>query len=66
MKPDLLKVDLDRDRDRDLKSCQSTDFGKSNLLRIFQILLKSVFQVIALFILLESGYLVAIIVNFVK
>ena len=49
----------------DLKSCQLTASDKSNLLRKVQFLLKSGFQVIAFFILLEVGYLVAIIVNFV-
>ena len=49
----------------DLKSCQLTASDKSNLLRKVQFLLKRGFQVIAFFILLEVGYLVAIIVNFV-
>ena len=52
--------------DRDLKSYQVIASDKSNnLLRRLDFLLKSGFQVIAFFILLEVGYLVITVVNFV-
>ena len=49
----------------DLKSCQLIASHKSNLLRKVHFLLKSVFKVIAFFIIFEVGYLVIIVVNFV-
>ena len=52
-------------RDRDLKSCQSIDSDKNNLMRKFDFLLKGGFQVLIFFILLEVGYLIKIVVYFV-
>ena len=52
-------------RDRDLKSCQHIASNKSNLLKKVLFLLKSGFQVISqIFILLEVGHRVTIVVNF--
>ena len=48
-----------------MKSCQLIAFGNSNLLRKIQFLLKSGFRVLAFFILLDEGYLVTNVVNFV-
>ena len=47
------------------ESCQVITSHKFNLLRKVDFLLESGFQVIAFFILLEVGYLVTIVVNFV-
>ena len=52
-------------RDRDLKSCQLITFDNSDLLTKVHFLLKSGFQVIIFFILLEVGYFVTIVVSFV-
>ena len=52
-------------RDRDLKSCQLITFDNSHLLTKVHFLLKSGFQVIIVFILLEVGYFVTIVVSFV-
>ena len=52
-------------RDRDLKSCQLITFDNSHLLTKVHFLLKSGFQVIIFFILLEVGYFVTIVVSFV-
>ena len=51
--------------DRDLKSCQLITFDNSHLLTKVHFLLKSGFQVIIFFILLEVGYFVTIVVSFV-
>ena len=50
---------------QDLKSCQLIAFDKSNLQRIAHFLPKSDFHIVAIFILLEVGYLVTIVMNFV-
>ena len=50
---------------QDLKSCQLIAFDKSNVQRIAHFLPKSDFHVVAIFILLEVGYLVTIVMNFV-
>ena len=49
----------------DLKICQVLASDKSNLVRKVDFFLKNGFQVIAFSILLEVGYLVIIVVNFV-
>ena len=50
---------------QDLKSCQLIAFDKSNVQRIAHFLPKSDFHVVAIFILLEVGYLVTIVMYFV-
>ena len=64
MLPNLLN--LQSRSDRDLKISQVIAHDKSNVLRKVDFLLKCGFQVIAFFILLEVGYLVIIVVNFVS
>ena len=49
----------------DLKTCQVLASDKSNLVRKVDFFLKNDFQVMAFSILLEVGYLVIIVVNFV-
>ena len=52
-------------KNKDLKGCQLIAPDKSSLQRKADFFLKSGFQVIAFYILLEEGYLVASVLNFV-
>ena len=64
MKGFIASVTIFKSQDADLKSCQVIASDKSNLLEKIDFLLKSGFQVIAFFILLEVGCLAIIVINF--